>query len=170
VLFRSNLRLVCHDDRVEGLILWQLDGGLGRFTPSNVNQARLTGCGAHYERRWGEWSLRTGLDWQDARDGQTDQALPWRSPRRLILGLEKRTGAWEWRGDLTAAATRYNDAANTDRLPGYALVNLTAAWKPAPDWRIEARLANALDSHYTLVRGYNTPERNLFLTLRYQPR
>lgn len=169
-LGEGQARLACHDDTVEGLILWQFDAGPFRFTPSNVNRARLTGCGVHYDHRLGNWKLRAGLDWQDARDAASDNALPWRTPRRFTLGLQRRTGAWEWSGDLSAAATRHNDSANTQRLPGYALVNLAAAWRAAPDWRIEARLANALDSHYTLVRGYNTPERNLFLTLRYQPR
>lgn len=164
------LRLACHDDRVSDLILWQFDTGLLLFTPGNVNDARLTGCGAGYSRTVAGWNGRAGFDWQHARDGATGNDLPWRAPRRLTLALDRNLGDWRLGGELTAVSARFNDAANTQRLPGYALLTLSLGYVPAPGWRIEGRLANALDQRYELVRGYNTPERNLFVTLSYQPR
>ncbi len=69
-----------------------------------------------------------------------------------------------------ADARNGSDAANTERLSGYTLVTLGAAYQLAPEWRIEGRLANALDQDYEQIRGYNTPERNLFVGIRYQTR
>lgn len=166
----GTLRLACHDDRVSDLILWQFDLGLMLFTPANVNDARLTGCGVSYTRQVAGWNSRMGFDWQRARDGATGNDLPWRAPRRLTLALDRSLGDWRLGGELTAVSARFNDAANTQRLPGYALLALSLAYEPAPGWRIEGRLANALDQDYELTRGYNTPERNLFVSLRYQPR
>ncbi|MBM4201286.1 MAG: TonB-dependent receptor [Gammaproteobacteria bacterium] len=166
----GSLRLSCHDDRVTDLILWQFDLGHGKFTPDNVNKARLTGCGIQYSGRVAGWLGRIGFDWQRAEDEATHQDLPWRSPRRLTLAAHRSFDAWELGAELTASDKRYNDAANTQRLSGYTLVTLNAAYRLAPEWRIEGRLANALNQDYELVHGYNTPERNLFVTLRYQPR
>ena len=164
------LRVACHDDRVTDLILWQFDAGLALFTPGNVNDARLTGCGISYARAVAGWKGRAGFDWQRARDDATGNDLPWRAPRRLTLAMNRDFGDWELGGEVTAVDARYNDAANTERLSGYTLVTLGAAYQLAPEWRIEGRLANALDQDYEQVRGYNTPERNLFVGIRYQTR
>ncbi len=50
---------------------------------------------------------------------------------------------------------------------GYGLVNLTANWFVTPSWSLSARLNNAADKRYELVQGYNTPGRNLFVSLAY---
>jgi vitamin B12 transporter len=166
---KGAIQLSCHDDRVTDLILWQFDSGLGIFTPSNVNNARLTGCGMSYARPVAGWNGRAGFDWQHVRDDMTGNDLPWRAPRRFTLSLDRKMANWEIGADLSAVARRYNDAANTQRLPAYLLANLTAAYSVNADWRIEGRLANVSDQRYELIHGYNTPERNLFIGLRYQP-
>ncbi|MBP7522999.1 MAG: TonB-dependent receptor, partial [Leptothrix sp. (in: Bacteria)] len=33
-------------------------------------------------------------------------------------------------------------------LPGYAVLNLRASWKPAPGWELFARVGNATDRRY----------------------
>ncbi|MCU0809380.1 MAG: TonB-dependent receptor, partial [Candidatus Contendobacter sp.] len=158
------LRLACHDDRVSDLILWQFDAGVGKFTPDNVYKVNLTGCGIHYSGRLAGWNGRVGFDWQRAEIDATNKDVPWRSPRRLTLAAHRSFDAWELGAELTASDKRYNDAANTQRLSGYTLVTLNAAYRLASEWRIEGRLANALNQDYELVHGYNTPERNLFVT------
>ena len=73
-----------------------------------------------------------------------------------------------------ASSMRYNNLANTVSLDGYALLNLTTAYKVNQDWTIQARANNILDKNYVLaVDGnginYNTPGANLFVNVRYQP-
>ena len=49
-------------------------------------------------------------------------------------------GSVHWRlgAEWTATGSRYDDGANSDaaRLGGYALLNLTARWSPAPGWTL----------------------------------
>ena len=47
-----------------------------------------------------------------------------------------------------AAGRSYDDAANRHPLGGYATTELRASWQFAPDWQVEARLANVFDRHY----------------------
>jgi vitamin B12 transporter len=48
------------------------------------------------------------------------------------------------------------------------LLNLSAAWTLSRSWTLSARLDNAGDRGYTLVRGYDTPGRRLQVGLAWQ--
>jgi vitamin B12 transporter len=65
---------------------------------------------------------------------------------------------------------RYNDAANTQALPAYTLLNLTASTGIARDWTLLARVDNATDKAYESVLGYATAGRTFYLGLSWSPR
>ena len=69
--------------------------------------------------------------------------------------------------ELVASSARFDDAANTRRMGGYALVNFTADYALAPGWTLFARLDNVLDKHYELVADYNTAGASVFAGVRY---
>ena len=69
-----------------------------------------------------------------------------------------------------AFSSRYDNNANTIRLPGYATLDLHAEWRFAPDWTLAARLNNVADKHYETAFGYNQPGREAYLSVRYAPR
>ena len=64
---------------------------------------------------------------------------------------------------------RYDDLANNTKLDSYATLDLRAEYRPAPAWRLQARLENLTDADYETAAYYNQPGRGLYLTLRYQP-
>jgi vitamin B12 transporter len=51
---------------------------------------------------------------------------------------------------------RFDDAARTRRMGGYALLNLTAEYRFGNRWTLFARLDNAFDKHYELAADFNT--------------
>jgi vitamin B12 transporter len=63
--------------------------------------------------------------------------------------------------------SRFDNAANTVRVAGYATVDLRAEWKPLPAWVLALRLNNAGGKTYETVQGYNQPGREAHVTLRY---
>ena len=73
-------------------------------------------------------------------------------------------------GSVLAVGERFDDAANTVRLPGFATLDLRADWRFLPDWTLQARLNNLADRQYETVYGYNQPGRELYVTLRWAPR
>ena len=75
-----------------------------------------------------------------------------------------RVGA-SWIGE----GERYDDVANTLRLPGYASVDLRAEYALHPDWTLQARVANVFDRAYETAAYYNQPGREYGLALRYRP-
>jgi vitamin B12 transporter len=69
--------------------------------------------------------------------------------------------------EVVASSARFDDAANTRRMGGYALVNLTAEYRFGNRWTLFARLDNAFDKHYELAADFNTAGANAFVGVRW---
>ena len=139
-------------------------------TVENVASARIRGVSL--QARWmsGPWALRADTTLQSPENADTGRQLIRRAERFGSAGLDWVAGGLRLGAELAATGQRYDDGANSAgaRLGGYALVNLSAAWAVAPGWQLAARLDNAADKGYTMVRGYDTPGRRVFLTLAWE--
>lgn len=162
-----------YDNRVENLIEWQSNGpnicGFNAFTPVNVGEARLRGLTLAWQGQASDLLFRTSIDLQKPEDESTGNLLVRRARQHGALWVGRSFGKLEVGGELIASGERFANAANTQKLDGYSLVNLTANYAFAPEWKLEARANNIFDRDYELSRGYNTPGANLFVGLRWQP-
>lgn len=163
-----SLRATLYRQRIADLIV--ASNGTSNDFPVNVGTAAIDGAELAWKQAWGSWSLAGHVTVQSARDGGTGLELPRRARRSGALSLAHERDAWAWRGEWLLSDTRYDDLANTRPMGGYGLLNLSLTYRPARNWRLEARLDNALDKGYEQAYGYNTPGRSLFAGLRYQPR
>jgi vitamin B12 transporter len=141
-------------------------------TVDNVASARIRGLSLTGRWTGGPWSARAEATLQSPRNADTGGLLVRRAQRFGSVGLDWTAGPWRLGAELVAAGARYDDGANSPgaRLGGYGLVNLSAAWAVRPGWSLAARLDNAADRAYTLVRGYDTPGRRLFASLAWDGR
>jgi vitamin B12 transporter len=132
-------------------------------TVINVNRARIRGATLDGAWRAGPWRLRGEWTHQQAEDAETGARLVRRAEDFGSASLDHAQGPWRTGVELVASGDRFGTVANTDasRMGGYALVNLT------PEWTLAARLNNAGDKHHEIAQGYNTPRRNLFVSLAY---
>ena len=133
----------------------------------NVNHALLEGLTLSAAARIGGVDLRASADLQDPRDETTGKQLARRARRHASLGASHMTGRLESGIELQASGRRFDDAANANRLGGYALLNLYTRWHLTPDWSLLVRLDNAADKRYELARNYGTAGRGWFAALRY---
>ena len=149
----------------------------GGFCPINVGNVEI--LGATFDGGLNitdNLTLNGNLTIQSPRDDDTDQLLTRRGNRYGNVSLLHNVGDFQWGAEVTAASTRYNNAANTKRMGGYALLNLTANYRITPEWKLEARANNILDKDYVLSytgnsatsNPYNTAGANAFIGLRYQ--
>jgi len=69
--------------------------------------------------------------------------------------------------EVVASSERFDDAANTRRMGGYALLNLTAEYRFGNRWALFARLDNAFDKHYELAADFKTAGANAFVGVRW---
>lgn len=143
--------------------------------PTNLPYVESRGVTLAYDGRFGP--VRVGaaydhLDPRNATEGSAnhDKLLPRRARNQARLSADVDLGAWSVGAGLQARSHRYDDAANTRRLAGYAVADLNAQWQFQRDWSLGARLNNLFDRQYETAWGYNQPGRELHLTLRYSPR
>ena len=133
----------------------------------NVNQALLSGVTLGASTRFGPYTLRGSLDFQNPRDETTDLLLPRRAKRHGTVALEYAAGALSGGVESRFASRRYDDGANTTSLGGYALLNLYASYQVNRDWSVYGRWNNMLDKNYELASGYATAGSNVFVGVRY---
>jgi len=161
---RSHASLTGYRNRVQDLIAYVFP------TMQNVNRATLEGLTLAGGTEIAGARIEASLDWQNAEDRATGKALTYRARRYGSLDIARDFGAIELGATLVASGPRFVDAANTRTLAGYARLDLRASYAIRPEWRLLARVNNALDADYALFENYNTPGVNGFLGIEYRPR
>jgi len=159
-------RIVVYYNQVNDLIVFVCDENFA-CAPQNVARATLQGVTVGYEKNWDELTLRASVDFQYPEDDATGALLPRRARRHGALVLAHTFGAWRFGVEETASSLRYDDAANTRKMGGYALTNLTVEYGVAKSWTLFARVNNVFDKSYELAADYNTPRANVFVGVRY---
>jgi len=168
----STASLTAYENKVRDLIAFDFSQAPFVF---NLNEARIQGLTLAGSQILDSWLLKGSVDVQSPRDTETDNLLVRRANRHASFSVSREWGDWRFGSELIASSARYADAANTERMGGYGVLNLTADYKVNQDWKLQARLNNALDKNYTLVYdtfsdvAYNTAGSNLFVSLRYSP-
>jgi vitamin B12 transporter len=159
-------------NNIENLIQWEeTSPGSWFYTPMNVGEARIKGWLAEYEGRFGAWTVFANATAQSPEDAETGKLLTRRARRFGVVGLTHDSGPWQWGGEIKGSSERYDDAANTRRLDGYAVVNLHARYRLGKDWSFFVRADNVFDRKYEFARSSTTTYGNLgatvFAGLRY---
>jgi vitamin B12 transporter len=142
------------------------------FKPQNIARAVLAGVEGSLQWQRGPWRVEQSLGWLSAEDSGPGSAGGRELPRRPAW-TGKSAVAWAGsRLDLGAsvqfASRRYDDLANTRRLGGYAVVDLTGAWRLSSATELQVRVANALDRRYETATLYPALGREFFVTLRHR--
>ncbi len=142
----------------------------GFFCYYNVGQARIRGMTLSGVQKVGAYEMRASLDALDPVNSVTGTTLSLRARKTLTLAVDRRAAAWRLGGELQAVGERFDNAANTIVLPGYALLNLNASTQLAKDWQLVMRLDNAADVQYQQVGQIATPGRTFYAGLQWQLR
>ncbi|WP_370630224.1 TonB-dependent receptor domain-containing protein [Xenophilus sp. Marseille-Q4582] len=169
----TNASVVAYRNRVRNLIVF--DGARTRCGAAfgcynSVGRAEYTGITFAAGHRIGDLTLRASLDLQEPRDLDTDKLLARRARAHGVLGADWRIAGWTLGAEVQASGRRWDNAANTTRLGGYTLVNLSASTQITPEWTVSARVDNATDKRYELARGYATAGRTAYVNLKWAPR
>lgn len=143
--------------------------------PENVPGVDIDGVSLSWAGRYDRLALSASFDEVDPRNASVGKAnfgklLPRRAPRAFKSSASWQLGGFTVGAGLQAYSFRFDDSANTARLGGYAVADLSADWAVARDWSVGLRLNNAFDKTYATVLGYNQAAREGFVTLRWAPR
>ena len=161
--------LDAYETRIDDLISY--DSSI--FLPNNIDKARIRGVEFTVDATLAGWDLGAQLSHADPRSqsGSTDGKLLARRARNSgRIDLDRAFGAFRFGATLNASGPRYDDAANTVRLGGFATTDLRFEYAFDRDWTLQARATNVFDRHYETVAWYNQPGREFGLSLRYAPK
>ncbi|MFZ5507185.1 MAG: TonB-dependent receptor domain-containing protein [Pseudomonadota bacterium] len=133
----------------------------------NVGRAELEGVTLAGRTDLDGVTLLASLGWHDPRNVDTDKVLRRRAKRLATFGAETVLAGWTVGTEVQAAGLRYENAANTQVLGGFGLVNLYVSTQLNPGMSLEARIDNLGDKSYELARNYATARRNGQVLLRW---
>jgi vitamin B12 transporter len=174
----TRVSLTAYHNKVDNLIDF-VAGSAPNFigTMGNLNAATLKGVSLSYADKVGAWSWQWHADFLSAEDDATGRTLQRRAPRTGGGDVGYTQGNLSVHARVQATSSRYNNAANTQKLAGYAVLDLDARYKLDRNWTLEGKLSNVFDKDYTLVSTtippaniYAVPGRGLFVGLRYSPK
>ena len=139
------------------------------FIPQNFSEAVIEGLEAEISANIAEWIARAALSYVDPRDDQTDNRLPRRARRSAKLEAERRFGKTRAALSLIAQSRRFDDPDNTIEVNGYGIVNVAVSRELSKNWTLRGRFNNLFDKEYQTVNSFDELDRNVFVTLAYQP-
>jgi len=167
----SSVGVVAYRNRVRNLINFGAPGTCANTFGcyESIGRAEYSGVTLSGSHRMAGVNLRGSIDWQDPRDLDTGRQLARRAKRHASLGADTELAGWTWGAEVQASGRRFNEAANTNVLGGYGLVNLYASTRVARDFTLLARVDNLSDKRYETARTYATEGRTLYVGLKWAP-
>jgi vitamin B12 transporter len=136
----------------------------------NVAAARIRGIESAWAYTGPIWQARVEAIYQEPRDRADDSRLLRRAQESLTVGVTRAFGPVLLGLDVLATGDRKDFGFPKDvTLDGYVLANLTAQWQATPGFALIARVENLLDEDYELASTFNTPDRGIYVAMRYAP-
>ena len=139
--------------------------------PVNLPRVKITGATLAWQMRLDAWSVSGSADYVGPRNDTDGPNKGKRLPRRALataaLDVGYGLGAWDLGAALRAAGNRFDNAANTVRMGGYAVADLRADWRATRDVTVGLRLNNVLDKAYETAYGYNQAGREFYANVRW---
>lgn len=165
----SRFGLTAYRNRVRDLITFGAAGPCGDLYGcyENTGHAEYQGVTLSGAHKLAGVNFSGSLDIQEPTDLNTGKLLARRSRNILKLAADTKLGDWTVGTEVQASSRRYDNAANTNVLGGYALFNLYATTTVARQWTVLARINNVTDKNYQLARGYATAGREFYVGLRW---
>jgi vitamin B12 transporter len=136
----------------------------------NVARSRTQGVEASWTYTGGAWQSRVEAIYQDPRDLTTDTQLLRRAKESITFSLARTLGPVVLGLDVLATGERKDFGfPKPVTLDGYLLADLTARWQVTRSLALIGRVENLLDEQYELASTFNTPDRGVYLSMRYAP-
>ncbi|WP_341304520.1 TonB-dependent receptor [Pseudomonas sp. TMP25] len=119
------------------------------FTQQNIATARIHGFEAELQQAVLGWQTVLGVSVIDPRDRDTSKTLARRAKRTLNLDVDRQFNRLTIGATWQALSRAYSDAANTQEVAGYGLLNLRSSWQANPEIKLGLTVDNALNKTYS---------------------
>lgn len=139
------------------------------FQAINIAKVRTRGFEIQHVYNVDKWTLKTNATIQRAYNQGTDVDLIRRPREKLSMALgyahNKHTSS---RFEILYSSDRLDGFGTLQTLPSYTIFNLATRIKVEDHLWFDARMDNITDKQYELARGFNTPDRSIFIGMTYE--
>jgi len=142
-------------------------------TVSNIDKTRIRGIESVLSTRIAGFDLSTNLTYQQPKidsGANSGNLLRYRPQKIVNLDIDKTLGRWSFGTSIHGESVRYTNAGNTNKLPGYATLDLRTDYSLNKDWSIGLKVANVLDKNYQTNDTYNQDGINGLINIKYSPK
>ncbi|MDM8558113.1 TonB-dependent receptor [Candidatus Parabeggiatoa sp. HSG14] len=154
--------------KIDKLIATNFDKTTNTYFADNLNAAKIKGMDISLNWHRGGWEFNSNVSWLKPKDNTTGNLLPRRAKTTVNVELAEKRGPARLSLNFLAQSHRYDDAANTQRLGGYGILNANFEQNLNKHWKFRIHLENLLDKEYYTAAFYNTQKRFWFVSLHYQ--
>jgi vitamin B12 transporter len=165
---RWEARAIGYHNQVSQLIVFECDASFN-CAPQNVDRATLEGATLGLDLAWRDTRVTASLDLQNPTDDATGRLLPRRARTHGAMQVLQQAGPVQLGLEFVASSLRYDDAADTVKMGGYGIVNLTVEWPFAKGLTLLLRGNNVFNKNYQLAADFATGGSNVYASLRWQP-
>jgi len=141
------------------------------FYPINT-EAKLRGLEAIVNGHWSSFNAGLTYTLLDPRSRQPgdnyNHLLPRRARQSGRIDVGYDLGPVQLSSIINIVGPRYDDLANSKRLPGYTTVDFNSTIELNKAFSLQLKLANFFDRQYQTAQYYNQDGRAIYLTLRYR--
>ncbi|MEW5755308.1 MAG: TonB-dependent vitamin B12 receptor [Pseudomonadota bacterium] len=142
------------------------------FKANNINAARIQGLEVTAGARLDNWLLNTNFSLMktknESHDANNGNQLARRANNSLRIDIDHTLPAVQIGATINIQGSRYDDAANTVKVPGYSTIDLRLEKTLSKHWLMQAKVANLADKDYQTVAHFNQAGRNVMLNVKYQ--
>ena len=165
---RWEARAIGYHNQVSQLIVFECDASFN-CAPQNVDRATLEGATLGLDLTWRDTRVTASIDLQNPTDDATGRLLPRRARAHGAMQVQQQAGPVQLGLEFVASSLRYDDAADTVKMGGYGIVNLTVEWPFTKGLTLLLRGNNVFNKNYQLAADFATGGSTVYASLRWQP-
>ncbi len=160
---------------IDGLISWtNTTANPFYYTPTNVDNAEITGMELEAGRTIGRFDIKGSLTMMEPKNVTDGTLLNRRSKTTFNtnIGYSFQSHPAHINASVLYQSARFDDAANTYRMGGYTVTDLTGTYDIDESWQIRLKAGNIFDKRYyttyATATPYNAPGRSIFASMAWR--
>lgn len=157
--------LRAYHTNIDNLIAWAPDNK-GIWQPQNVDKAQIDGIEGEISTQIYAWNIALNGDVLSPKDRVTNQRLSDRAQLHLGVDVSREFfDSLNIGSSLLVAGDRLD---GSTKLHGSIVWDMRVAYQLNNNWTVKGKLKNLLNDQYQSNRGFNTPDRNFFVSINYK--
>lgn len=162
----GNWVIRAYHTNIENLINWEpITPGSFKYQPKNVNKAQIDGIEGEISTQLYGWNITLNGNALSPKDRVSNQRLSDRAQLQLGVDISKEIfDHLNIGSSLNVSGDRLD---GTTKSHGAIVWDIRAAYQINNSWSIKGKLKNLLNDQYQTNKGFNTADRNFFVSVNY---